>query len=69
MIAAIHGASPPPRRTSNAATRRAIAYNLRNSFDPMLAMKRSCAKVLAHADAREGVRAFGEKRKPRFADD
>ena len=52
-----------------AATRKAIAYNLRNSWDSMVAYEEElCERVYAHADAKEGVRAFREKRTPRFAD-
>jgi enoyl-CoA hydratase/carnithine racemase len=52
-----------------AAMRKAIAYNLRHAWDSMLAYEEElCESVYQHADAEEGMRAFREKRKPRFAD-
>jgi enoyl-CoA hydratase/carnithine racemase len=51
------------------ATRRAIAYNLRHAWGSMVAYEEElCAEVFAHADAKEGMQAFFEKRKPRFQD-
>ena len=61
----IAGASP----NAILATRRAVAYNLRHSWDRMVACEEElCEQVFAHADAEEGMRAFLEKRKPRFED-
>ena len=61
----IAGASPNAIR----ATRRAIAYNLRHSWDRMVAYEEElCEQGVAHADAEEGLRAFLEKRKPRCED-
>jgi enoyl-CoA hydratase/carnithine racemase len=51
------------------ATRKAIAHNLRHSWDSMVAYEEElCEQVFEHADAKEGMRAFFEKRKPRFQD-
>ena len=51
------------------ATRKAIAYNLRHSWDDMVAYEEElCAEVFEAPDAREGAQAFFEKRKPRFQD-
>jgi enoyl-CoA hydratase/carnithine racemase len=51
------------------ATRRAIAHNLRHSWDSMVQYEEElCERVFGHGDAREGVQAFFEKRKPRFED-
>jgi enoyl-CoA hydratase/carnithine racemase len=51
------------------AMRRAIAHNLRHSWDSMILYEEElCEQVFAHSDAGEGVRAFFEKRKPRFVD-
>ena len=61
----IAGASP----NAILATRRAIAYNLRHSWDRMVAYEEElCEQVFAHADGEEGMRAFLDKRKPRFED-
>ena len=51
------------------ATRRAIAYNLRHGWDDMVAFEEQlCEQVFAHPDAKEGPKAFLEKRSPRFQD-
>lgn len=51
------------------ATRRAIAYNLRQSWDEMVAYEEKlCEEVFAHPDSHEGLNAFLEKRKPLFKD-
>ena len=55
--------------TAIRATRRAIAYNLRHRWDEMVRFEEElCDEVFAHADAHEGPKAFGEKRKPAFKD-
>jgi enoyl-CoA hydratase/carnithine racemase len=51
------------------ATRKAIAYNLRHSWDSMVQYEEElCEQVFGHGDAREGMQAFFEKRKPQFED-
>jgi enoyl-CoA hydratase/carnithine racemase len=51
------------------ATRKAIAHNLRHSWDSMVQYEEElCEQVFEHADAKEGMQAFLEKRKPRFQD-
>jgi enoyl-CoA hydratase/carnithine racemase len=51
------------------AMRRAIAHNLRHSWDSMVAFEEElCAEVYEAPDAKEGRRAFLEKRKPSFED-
>jgi enoyl-CoA hydratase/carnithine racemase len=51
------------------ATRKAIAYNLRHSWESMVAYEEElCEQVFEHRDAKEGMQAFFEKRKPRFED-
>lgn len=51
------------------ATRKAIAHNLRHSWDSMVQYEEElCEQVFEHADAKEGMQAFFEKRKPRFQD-
>jgi enoyl-CoA hydratase/carnithine racemase len=51
------------------ATRKAIAHNLRHDWDSMVAYEEEvCEQVFAHGDAREGMQAFLEKRKPQFED-
>jgi enoyl-CoA hydratase/carnithine racemase len=61
----IAGASP----NAILATRKAIAHNLRSSWDSMLEYEEElCESVFAHDDAKEGMRAFLEKRRPRFED-
>ena len=51
------------------ATRKAIAHNLRHSWDSMVQYEEElCGEVFEHADAKEGMQAFFEKRKPRFRD-
>jgi enoyl-CoA hydratase/carnithine racemase len=52
-----------------AATRKAIAYNLRHGWDDMVRYEEElCREVFAHSDAHEGPRAFTEKREPVFKD-
>lgn len=49
--------------------RRAIACNLRHSWDSMVALEEElCAEVSEAPDATEGRHAFAEKHKPRFQD-
>ena len=61
----IGGASP----NAILATRKAIAYNLRHSWDSMVQYEEElCEQVFGHGDAGEGMRAFFEKRKPQFED-
>jgi enoyl-CoA hydratase/carnithine racemase len=51
------------------ALRKAIAYNLRHSWDSMVAYEEElCAEVFDAPDAKEGMQAFLQKRKPRFRD-
>ena len=51
------------------ATRKAIAHNLRHSWDSMVAYEEElCGQVFEARDAKEGMQAFLEKRKPRFED-
>jgi enoyl-CoA hydratase/carnithine racemase len=51
------------------ATRKAIAHNLRHSWDSMVQYEEElCEQVFEHGDAREGMQAFFEKRKPQFED-
>lgn len=51
------------------ATRRAIAHNLRHDWDEMVAFEEQlCEQVFAHPDAKEGPKAFLEKRPPKFQD-
>ena len=51
------------------ATRKAIAHNLRHSWDSMVRYEEElCEQVFEHRDAKEGMRAFFEKRKPQFED-
>jgi enoyl-CoA hydratase/carnithine racemase len=51
------------------AIRRAVAFNLRHSWDDMVRYEEElCAEVFAHPDAHEGPRAFFEKREPNFQD-
>jgi enoyl-CoA hydratase/carnithine racemase len=51
------------------ATRKAVAHNLRHSWDSMVQYEEElCEQVFGHGDAREGIRAFFEKRKPQFED-
>ncbi len=51
------------------ATRRAIAHNLRHSWDSMVAFEEEvCAEMFEAPDAQEGRQAFLEKRKPHFQD-
>lgn len=53
--------------TAILATRKAIAYNLRHSWDDMVRHEEEiCAEVFAHPDAHEGPKAFSEKRQPNF---
>jgi enoyl-CoA hydratase/carnithine racemase len=52
-----------------AATRKAISHNLRHSWDSMVEYEEElCAAVFGHADAEEGMKAFLEKRAPKFED-
>lgn len=61
----IASASP----TAIKATREAISFSLRNSWDDCVAFEEKlCETVFNHADAHDGPRAFGEKRKPVFRD-
>jgi enoyl-CoA hydratase/carnithine racemase len=61
----IAGASP----NAILATRRAIAHNLRESWDSMVRYEEElCAQVFEHNDAKEGMEAFLKKRAPRFED-
>ena len=61
----IAGASPQ----AILATRRAIAHNLRHSWDSMVKYEEElCEQVFGHGDAEEGMKAFFEKRAPRFED-
>ena len=49
------------------ATRQAVAGNLRRSWDDMVKLEISlCETMFAHADAHEGLKAFAEKREPKF---
>jgi enoyl-CoA hydratase/carnithine racemase len=51
------------------AIRKAVAFNLRHSWDEMVRYEEElCAGVFQHPDAREGPKAFLEKRAPRFQD-
>lgn len=51
------------------ATRKAISHNLRHSWDSMVDYEEElCAAVFGHADAEEGMKAFLEKRAPKFED-
>ncbi len=51
------------------ATRKAIAHNLRHSWDNMVRYEEElCEQVFGHRDAREGMDAFFEHRKPQFED-
>lgn len=51
------------------ATRRAVSFNLRRGWDEMVAFEEElCEEVFGHADAHEGPKAFGHKRKPDFED-
>ena len=51
------------------ATRKAIAHNLRHSWDSMVQYEEElCEQVFNHPDAHEGMAAFLEKRDPRFQD-
>jgi enoyl-CoA hydratase len=61
----IASASP----TAILATRQAVAYGLRHSWDEMVRYEEElCEHVFEHADAKEGMKAFFEKRPPRFED-
>jgi enoyl-CoA hydratase/carnithine racemase len=61
----IAGASP----NAILATRKAIAHNLRHSWDSMVRYEEElCEQVFEHGDAKEGMQAFFEKRKPQFED-
>jgi enoyl-CoA hydratase/carnithine racemase len=61
----IAGASP----NAILATRKAIAHNLRHSWDSMVQYEEElCEQVFEHSDAKEGMQAFFDKRKPRFED-
>jgi enoyl-CoA hydratase/carnithine racemase len=61
----IAGASPQ----AILATRKAIAHNLRHSWDSMVKYEEElCEQVFGHSDAKEGMEAFLEKRAPRFED-
>jgi enoyl-CoA hydratase/carnithine racemase len=49
------------------ATRKAIAHNLRHSWESMVRFEEElCEEVCNHPDAKEGMQAFFEKRKPHF---
>lgn len=51
------------------ATRKAIAHNLRHSWDNMVQYEEElCEQVFGHSDAKEGMQAFLDKRKPSFED-
>ncbi|MCC7017159.1 MAG: enoyl-CoA hydratase/isomerase family protein [Rhodospirillales bacterium] len=51
------------------ATRRAVAYGLRHGWDEMVTFEEElCEQVFAHPDAKEGPKAFLEKRPPKFQD-
>jgi enoyl-CoA hydratase/carnithine racemase len=51
------------------ATRRAVNFNIRHSWDEMVRYEEEvCRHVFAHPDAAEGPRAFTEKREPGFSD-
>ncbi len=51
------------------ATRRAVAHNLRHSWDEMVRYEEElCEQVFAHPDAHEGPAAFLAKRAPTFQD-
>ena len=53
--------------TAILATRKAIAYNLRHSWDEMVRYEEEiCTEVFGHPDAHEGPKAFSEKRQPNF---
>lgn len=61
----IASASP----TAILATRQAIAYGQRHGWDEMARYEEElCERVFEHPDAKEGMRAFFEKRPPRFED-
>lgn len=61
----IAGASP----NAILATRKAIAHNLRESWDSMVRYEEElCTQVFEHDDAKEGMQAFLEKRAPKFED-
>ena len=65
--AALRIASASPRAIL--AMRKAIAHNLRHSWDSMVAYEEElCAEAFDAPDAKEGVQAFLQKRKPRFQD-
>ena len=52
-----------------AASPQAISHNLRHSWDSMVDYEEElCAAVFGHADAEEGMKAFLEKRAPKFED-
>lgn len=61
----IASASP----TAILATRKAISYGLRHSWAEMVRYEEElCEHVFEHPDGKEGMKAFFEKRPPRFED-